>query len=615
MGLRLKNFADPNSSPVDPKARLDALALAAGCAVFPSTPTENVFATPWDKTKADYEVGAYVYGPDGGYWVCTATPPAGTALNFGDSGSGYGGTYWSKYYPEQGEWNSHMDTVRNAVAAKMWAAAGVGGPAGNCGERVDFVESCVVSGPWELAQSYFGENGRLCLTPAMGIKDSAGANVTVYPYGMTQIELLSQASTCRLDIVADLGGGQILTDCFSDARSEFHLERGLNFPAYVRGYVTLDCETLVEPPEDISLLLTIGGGGTYCDNRQVIWVWGGTVNATTGEVTLRDDDGDLVSAGIGIEASIMPGDYSVWHFSNTFSNLVARWPGSAAATAANVISSVDVYRSLGRDPRPRVSITTHSVADDYSTVQSSLYANGANAVPMYAVPVNYSPDDAQWRLRAKTFPSANIYYAEIPASSFDVYWQRQWYPCRRLDLSATLTPTTTQGRIRELDTVWGKRNLKAVDQTRPVIARDATQTTRAVVGGTVGYKRTGDVDLRPFSAGALLVLPSRMEHENYLGRSSAIIVWEPLTLLWDGADIVVSATGPIGVWSPNAITGWVWGGGGGWSTTTLSYYYCAHPHYDDLAAVLRIISGVGATPVGSLPAVDQLGQLDPSSTL
>lgn len=578
MAVRLKSFPDLTGSPVDPKSRLDTLAGLAGVSAFPYGSGLPATPTAWDPTKADYATYDCVWGPDGSYYYCLAdNPPAGTPLSHTD--------WWQ--YDTPYSWISYMNTVRNAVKSALWtAAAALGGVGGSATAGLELIESAVLSGPWEISSSYFVDNG-LLLTCGLSLNDSEGNSVGVAPYAMKDLELLSQGSTCRLNIVGQIPGGQILAG-FTDNHNEYRFEASFNEEGYVKGYITVDCAYLARVEDPV---VTITGGGTFDpDTLQIVWVFGGSYSLTTHEVTLDSGDGDLLS-GISISATIASGDYSTWHFEGGFSNVKATWLGADAAAAANVISAVDVYRSTCHSPLPRVSRTWYGIDPVTYEVTSGTYADGANCVAMYAVPVDYSPGDAPWRIRAKTFPAGSVAYATAPSSAPpEWFWQRTGYPCRRVDDASSFTATTRQQYVRELDMIFGKRNLATVDQVKPVIDRSATDTSRDVVTATVGYKRSGDSSMtRTFSAAAISVSAYQMEHANDLGRAAAIIVWDTLPLRWDGADVVVTAAGPVAVWTPNGTQSWSWAGDGSYSPVCVGYYEDSAVHYDDLVAVLALL--------------------------
>jgi hypothetical protein len=554
MSSRLTTFGSLGP-PVAPKSKLDTLATAAGLDPFPAAPAGYADATIWDPTKADYAADDIVLGPAGDYYRCLTTPPAGTWLSHP--------TYWTPATPD---WVGYMNTVRAAAEARFWTASGrlVGGfgSAGNCADRVATVQSCVLSGPWEVPEGAFATGG-LNVTIPISMLDSAGRYVDVYAHGFKDLILYSERSDCRLDYTATWTPA-----VFAGAGDPSALRfKATVSGGRVSGTIAYNATGSATPTYDSRAVWDAG-------LRLLTWTWS-----------------DELITDITIEAEIAGGSWE-----QVSASLTIVWPGQTAETATSVISSLDVYLARAAETLPGVVLTQYYL-DGGGAVAHYTYADGANAIGMLAVPVNYTTSGSQWRLRARTLPVSDVRYADLPLLTTDVDWQRQWYVCQRASDTRVITPTTAQVAIREIDTVFAKRNLAVVDQTKPILDRTSARADRGAVGADVGFLRVGDPGLiRLFPAAAVAIIGTQMVYEAYLGRENAILVWDntveaPLPLRWTGDDggILLSATGPLTAWMPNASQDWGWTGGGSWSTTPLGYYQAAAAHLDDLLAILALV--------------------------
>lgn len=559
MSERLKSFALLSGTPPDPKSKLDILAAAAGLDPFPdsSDPLTYGAATAWDAAKADYATDAIVWGPDGGYYRCLTTPPAGTFLSHT--------TYWTTCTPD---WVPYMNRVRHAVRDLLFGAAGevVDGfaPAGDASVRAALIESAVLSGPWDVT-AHAGAG--LGLTQPLATKDSAGTYCTPACYAFADVDLYSESAGARLDV---RGSGPAPYHCTATDPPVFRLKATFT-EGYVSGTVSVNIPDTggVNPDPDC--------GGTWDGTLGLMtWSWDGDL-LTEIDLTCHGPSGGGVMTISEYDVDLL-------------------WPGSTAVVATNVLSEVDVYRS--RAQAPRVVSYGFTVVDGEVSAGAPL-ADGANLVGFTAFPMEVVDDVAvdlagsQWRLRARTLPVSDVSYAEELALTTDMAWQRQGFVCQRATDTRVIVPSTAQQHIRELDTIWGKRKGTAVDQLRPVLDRTATAVSRPVVTATVGYLRSGDTSLtRVFSGAALSVPADRMEQEKYLGRANALLVWSnsaesPMPLRWDGAGVYVAATGPVSAWVPNAADDWSWTHGGG--AVAVGYFFDAAAHYDDLLAVLALV--------------------------
>ena len=565
MSVRLKSFS---------KAHLDALAHAADLADFDWTD-----AALWDPLAA-YATGTRCHDCNGFYYKAKITaPPVGTPPPCP--------TYWEQDPPD---WRTKLNAVRYALQNKLYTTArGYGAEKG-----LRLMEACVVSGPWEIGIPGY-DGGGIRLTNSLSNVGLGGTEElwVCAPYAMTALELWAERSDCRLDIQATFDSS------FSSALgmvdpSLFLVKLGFNVSGYVTGSVQINVTGTATPG--------YSGPGVTWDPvlRLISWTWS-----------------DTLLAGIECRASIAGGSIEL-----VACGFTVTWRGQAAAVPNNVVSAANVYRAPCCPVMPHVSFTKLRAIYDSDTGMWSAEehnpAGSANCQTMCAIPVNYLPaGGGRWRLRAKTLPAANVRYItegppELARDVYDNLNQRQGYVCHRVDdAGVSLTFNSAQSAIREIDTLFARRDIDEVDQTAPIVTRTAMATTRTAWSVQVGYLRTGDSSPRALST--VDIPATRFCSEHYLGRSTPIIIWDALPLVWYGADrsqVVVSATGPVASWSPNGGTEFSWTTDLGLGyTTPIGYLYAAAQLYDDLMGVVEAMKSAGSAPVDILGRVNDLGRI------
>ena len=567
MSVRLKSFS---------KAHLDALAHAADLADFDWTD-----AALWDPLVA-YATGTRCHDCNGFYYKAKIpAPPVGTPPPCP--------TYWEQDPPD---WRTKLNAVRYALQNKLYTTArGYGAEKG-----LRLMEACVVSGPWEIGIPGY-DGGGIRLTNSLsnvGVGGSGDLWVCA-PYAMKDLELWAERADCRLDIQA--GFDYLFSSAVGAVDpAVFMVKLGFNVAGYVTGSVAVNVTGTATP--------SYSGPGVAWDPvlRLVSWTYA-----------------DTLLSGVECHASIAGGSIEL-----VACDFSVRWKGPAATVPPNVVSAADVYRAPCSPVLPHVSCTKIRGVYDSDTgmwsVEEYSPAGSANCQAMYAIPVNYLHDTApygRWRLRAKTLPAANVRYItegppELATHVYDNLNQRQGYVCHRVDdTGVSLTFNSAQSAIREIDTLFARRDIAEVDQTLPVVWRTAMATTRSAWTVQVGYLRTGDSSPRLLSS--VDIPGTRFCSEHYLGRSTPIIIWDALPLVWYGADraeVVVSATGPVASWSPNGGTEFSWTTDLGLGTTTpIGYLYCAAQLYDDLMAAVDAMKSAGAAPVDILGRVNDLGRI------
>ena len=537
------------------KADLDYLAGLAGLGPFPDSENPAVYgsATAWNKTTV-YAVNAIVYDPCGAYWRCISIPPAGTPVTHTG--------YWT---PSTPDWVGYMNTVRNTLLVHLVYACRAVAP----GAALTLWEQAVCSGPWEVPLS-----GELAMCRPLDLIDPArpnpeGTNCVAYGYCFTDAEVLADTTNCRLDLHAPMRtAGTVLND---GTTCTWRLHASWSPVAKIYGSIRVEIGTGVGSIDPAYPPVVSPGGGTEesVDGNIVELTWTFT--------------GASVS-GLDLTATVGSGGPNSWYFIRVLADVDVRWEGGTPALASNVISTVNIYRSRCCSPLPRMAVQGFEFVAGVITAYD--YAAGANQAGVAALPVQIDPGSplGTWRFRAKSQPASGIKYSQSPVYSGETVTQREWYPALPLSATPRTIPLrAAQMQIREIDTLFARRDLAAAEQHQPQLARASAPTTRAVLSANVGYKRSGDTS--PRALATVGIAADKSHSRTDLGRANAIIVWGDsiLPLLWDGTGIWLSANGLLSATVPNAGGGWTWAG------EALGFYTASSESYDNLVLVAGLL--------------------------
>lgn len=539
-------------------------------------------ATPaaWD-SGTEYAVGQWV-SHSGSAWYClatdTGTTPGTDPTVWVHPDQGLPAThttYWQPLAPA-GQWIAEFNRVRQAVRAAVEAAAAAQTSAT---DFRDVMESLIVSGPWPIGQQHVTTGGVTVTRYAFGVQDSAARSCTLSYYAMWPLELYGLDPDIRLDLTS----GVPSTTCYLGAygATGVRLRFKCEFSPEGRLTGTISVGVIVN-----SGSVNVTGPGSYDPvTGYVTWTWSDAAEQYI-DIALTVDDGYFDGApvfGVGVV-----------------------WRSAAAEVATNVLSHATIYRA---EQSAKVGILLTAFEDDgLGGLTDYAYADGANVAPITAAMVNYSPDDRDWCLRAKTHPAYSVsYWSELVpwntplGGGVDFPNQRQWYPLRpQADPSTETTLTTGQEAILELDMLCARRDRETLDQTRPIVDRADGSGTYGEAAVAVGfYRGTTWVELAAWS-----IPTHRLWAVKDLGRTLPILAWrdtlawptpDPIPdprpdrppLRWTGSGVQVSAVGVIALGVPGPQNGWSWVDDNASNPAQcVGYLYTSACHVDDLWLVL-----------------------------